>query len=156
MERLISHSDYEDLIDLPSVSDIEFRIKSRNHRAFLKQPLSIEMFVPCDENGNVLDEPDFMSGNYDDNGYGDFDKYQYKKDLKEHQQAKENCLFEEFECKKEIFIHNTEHFFIELNGIKVFWNFNNKWELRKKFNTIEDLVKYKPKLTATALKQIGL
>ena len=49
MKNLMSHSDYEDSIDLPSVSDIEFRIKSRKHRQFIKQPLELWFFVPCDE-----------------------------------------------------------------------------------------------------------
>ena len=31
--------------------------KIRNYARFLKQPLKLEMFVPCDEDGNVLGEP---------------------------------------------------------------------------------------------------
>lgn len=28
-----------------------------NYATFLKQPLKLEMFVPCDDNGNILEEP---------------------------------------------------------------------------------------------------
>ena len=35
---------------------------------FLKQPLKLEMFIPCDENGNVLEEPN----------QSDFDEYSHE------------------------------------------------------------------------------
>ncbi len=65
-----------------------------NYANFLKQPLKLEMFVPCDNEGNVLEEPDFFSGDYDDNGFGDVDKFKYKNDIQEYNQAKEKILFE--------------------------------------------------------------
>lgn len=36
---------------------------------------------------NPFEKPDFMDGSYDNNGFGDVDKRQYKKDLKEWQEA---------------------------------------------------------------------
>jgi len=138
MERLMSHSDYEDSIDLPSVSDIEFRIKSRNHRVFLKQPLSIGMFVPCDLDGNVLmsidDKEQYFRDCYDGGWWNQFVDYKVL-----YQQAKERCLFEgNFDTRSEgnpfVRLNNLE---FHLNGL-----------------TIERLVGFNLKLTATALKKL--
>lgn len=52
-----------------------------NYANFLKQPLELGMFVPCDEDGNILEEPDC---NLDIRMV----------EMKEYQQAKERCLFE--------------------------------------------------------------
>lgn len=45
---------------------------------FIKQPLTLSMFVPCDSDGNVLEEPN-----------------EYKSE--QYQQAKERIIFEGFE-----------------------------------------------------------
>ena len=64
--------------------------KIRNYANFLKQPLKLEMFVPCDEDGDILDEPENyelrlpnMMTEYND------EVYRYK-------QAKSKVLFEGF------------------------------------------------------------
>ena len=66
---------------------------------FLKQPLKLEMFVPCDEDGNVLEEPinyktwaelHFNNGKKEKGTYGFLEHEKY-------QQAKEKVLFEDFE-----------------------------------------------------------
>jgi len=150
MEILISHSDYEDSIDLPSVPDIEFRIKSRNHRAFLKQPLSIEMFVPCklvDGVWVVMEEPEYYLLW---KKYGEFSQYgrAIVSESVEYSKAKERCLFDGFELSVE-----KEAIISDENTIRI--HENNTFSLNgKQVFIIEDLVKYKPKLTATALKQI--
>lgn len=105
-----------------------------NYAKFLKQPLELWMFVPCDENGNVLEEP-YNDGN-GDNYFGAL--------LDEYQQAKERCLFEGFECQKqgkEILVT------FDKNPVWVSWN-NSK--------IIENLVYLKPQLTQIAIKQLGL
>lgn len=63
---------------------------SINYANFLKQPLKLEMFVPCDEDGDILDEPEDyelrlpnMMTEYND------EVYRYK-------QAKSKVLFEGF------------------------------------------------------------
>lgn len=50
---------------------------------FLKQPLKLEMFVPCDDKGNVLENPICQV------------------ELEQYRKAKEKVLFEGFECIKE-------------------------------------------------------
>lgn len=63
----------------------------------LKTPLKLGMFVPCDEKGNVLEEPDLNNTKYDINiseVETDIDYQLYDYDNLEYQQAKEKCLFE--------------------------------------------------------------
>lgn len=92
--------------------------KIRKYANFLKQPLELGMFVPCDEDGNVLEEPICQ---------------EYALYNKKYQKSKERCLFEGFTEQEASYI-------ISCSDNKI----------------IEDLVTYKPKLTPTAQKQIGL
>ena len=59
----------------------------KKYAKFLKQEIKLEMFVPCDEDGNVLGEP-YNDGN-GDNYFGVL--------LDEYQKAKEKVLFEGFD-----------------------------------------------------------
>lgn len=122
-----------------------------NYAKFLKQPLELWMFVPCGEDGNVLDaEPCSLGMFAKDNPF--FDVYLESKNIWD--KAKEKCLFEGFVITEESFIHDLPHFYIEIDGIKMMWNFNNKWVFYKGFKTIEDLVKYDLQLTQKAIKKI--
>ena len=115
---------------------------SINYANFLKQPLNLGMFVPCDEDGEILDEPrDYeqrlpnMMTEYND------EIYRYK-------QAKEKVLFEGFEFRR-----NGGVNFLTINeDIFAFHDFNIKF----KDLTIEFLVQYNLQLTESAIKQIGL
>ena len=102
--------------------------RTYNYAMFLKQPLELWMFIPCDEEGNVLEEKSIFNTTDEDYIFNsdDFDKYQ---------QAKERCLFEGFE-----FIESLKLINCNLN----------------EFKKIEDLVKYDLQLTKTAIKQLGL
>ena len=54
--KLISLSDYVlQLWDDKLMSEIG--IRAINYAKFLKQPLKLEMFVPCDDEGNILKAP---------------------------------------------------------------------------------------------------
>lgn len=61
-----------------------FEENAFNYAQFLKQPLELWMFVPCDEDGNVLEEPSLLDERY----------YLL---LMAYEQAKERCLFEKSE-----------------------------------------------------------
>ena len=73
------------------------------YATFLRQPLKLEMFVPCDEKGNVLEEPQMrpvkISFDEEDMDYDAQELYDYIK-------AKEKVLFEgfkpyeDYECAK--------------------------------------------------------
>ena len=103
-----------------------------NYAQFLKQSLKLEMFVPCDEDGNVLEEP---------TNYEVWEEI-YLKDkssiigFKEHEsyfEAKEKVLFEGLKDIVVIEIHISR---------------NRTIEYLSKFSTIY--------LTQNAIKQIGL
>jgi hypothetical protein len=135
MKKLISMTDF--VLEQDTNWSYKNTIVSiRDYANFLKQPLELWMFVPCDEDGNVLEEPK-------DEGQT---LVRLEKDFKEYQQAKERCLFEGFELKgeNELFYNLTHDL-----CYSVFLSKNNK-------RTMQDLINSDFKLTPTALKQIGL
>ena len=124
-------------------------LKITNYDKFLKQPLELWMFIACDEDGNVLEEPLHIEL-YEGDAYDlDHEKYQ---------QAKERCLFEGFK------VQNTKYWIDFYGGIRVYIPskdlgnmvsvvFRESEPINK---TIEYLVKYNLQLTQTAIKQLGL
>lgn len=70
-----------------------------NYANFLKQPLKLEMFVPCDEEGNVLEEPDKEF---------ELSYWDCSTKISKYQQAKEKVLFEGFRVSKAKLFINSE------------------------------------------------
>lgn len=89
------------------------------YATFLKQPLTLGMFVPCDENGNVFE--------YSEN---DFDI--------SYQKAKEKVIFEGCKAEKE-----ANSYIITDSKNSVVWV---SWNTSK---TIEDLIPYNLTLCKT-------
>lgn len=133
--KLISMTDFVLEEGNPSNTDEQFTNKVMAYANFIKQPLELWMFVPCDEDGNVLEE----SGMFKLLGDIDGDLEQQK-----HQQAKERCLFEGFECQKQ-----GKEILVTFDKNPVWVNWNNS-------KIIENLVYLKPQLTQTTIKQLGL
>jgi hypothetical protein len=164
--KLISMTDYVlDIVQTPNVNEAicwkqtENRLnKIYKYSLFLKQPLELWMFVPCDENGNVLETPnpiaiaEKISKNL-------FNPIYDNDEVEQYQQAKERCLFEGFEWSVAQFCDEP---MIELEDKKGNYllfdcedkNFQDGNELF--FNTIESLTKYDLQLTQTAIKQLGI
>ena len=108
-----------------------------NYANFLKQPLKLGFFVPCDENGNVLDPSDVFKSCEKGFLYG---------------KAKEKVLFEGFEYVK--FINDGE-----LSPYHRLVKNDEYFNVRFLDRNIEDLLtefEYGIELTPTAIKQIGL
>ena len=102
-----------------------------NYANFLRKPLELWMFVPCDEEGNVIPET-----------------YNNEQDViiqhLEYAEAKERCLFDGFESAEK---HQKQNYF----------EFENDFGQDVRIYTVEDLVHQDlVTLTPTALKQIGL
>lgn len=114
-------------------NELEKYRRINQYANFLKQPLKLEMFVPCDDDGNVLDE----TKNYNfwikksTNIVYDLDLIKYEK----YQKAKEKVLFEGFEGKAET---DSSWIFKYKNNYPIFVS---------KKGTIEDLVKYNLEIT---------
>ena len=125
---------------------------------FLKQPLKLEMFVPCDEGGNVLKEPIF----HEPNNENEIGNYQILID--EYYEAKAKVLFEEFNLNQKdfsklesIFCLTKECFQITFfTKEKGCFMDNLKTNKTYEIKTIEDLIQFELELTESALKQIGL
>lgn len=106
-------------------------IQIRDYANFLKQPLKLEMFVPCDEDGNVLEypidiyyKPDF--------GCQKYPKECYEEDLMKYEQAKEKVLFEGFDLS------------------------TAKYHCDRNDRTIEYFTSFEVELIPNAIKQLGL
>jgi hypothetical protein len=106
------------------------KITSR-YAYFLKQPLKLEMFVPCDDDEIIIER------HYQ---YFDNEK-EHENYIKEIEEAKEKVLFEGFRFQNEGYV---------TNGI---FKFDEEYLENK---TIEDLIKYDLELTKSAIKKIGL
>lgn len=104
---------------------------------FLSQPLTLYMFVPCDDEGNVLEEPKITQIAKFQTPTKSFEDYQ-----RIYNEAKSKVLFEGFKMcdrgDKTCIMTDSFH----LN------------EFMWKNKTIETLVRYELTLSATALKQI--
>ena len=111
-----------------------------NYAKFLKQPLKLEMFVPCDDSGNVLEEPT----NYEKRLSNMMTEY--NDEVYTYNQAKERVLFKGFEHYLFMQADNVQH-----NKSRKCFSFPN-------YNgvIIEDLISLEVELTPTAIKQIGL
>ena len=128
---------------------VDYMGKVMNYAQFLKQTLNLGMFVPCDEDGDILDEPEDyelrltnMMTEYNDEVY-------------RHKQAKEKVLFEGFELVR--FIKKENPCYVVSNGENEvtfhigLYNFSKGVRFA---NTIEDLIHIQPILTESAIKQI--
>ena len=116
--------------------ELEKLDKIRNYANFLKQPLELWMFVPCDENDKIMIEPnDYMA----DKGY-----------FKKYQQAKERCLFKGFEWSVAQFCDEPMIELEDKNGNYLLFDNEDK-NFQSEFDsiesTIEDLVKYNLPIT---------
>ena len=107
------------------------------YATFLKQPLKLGMFVPCDEKGNVLE---------DITGQGMIPYYVEK--VHSFLTAKQKVLFKEFSIEEQ----ESNNFSIrdENNILNVMWKFENEnWTPAKGIKTIEDLVFFNLELSDT-------
>jgi hypothetical protein len=140
--KLISMTDFVlQVVQTPNVNEAicweqtEARLqKIYQYSLFLKQPLKLEMFVPCDEDGDVLEEPI--------ESIGGVELY-----AETYQKAKKKVLFDGFK------LIGVRH--VRSGEIVIGLGYKNGIH-----QTIEDLVMYhKYKyliLTESAIKQLGL
>ena len=101
-----------------------------NYATFLKLPLKLEMFVPCDEDGNVLEEPIF----HEPNNENEIGNYQILSD--EYCEARAKVLFENIPISQAKWLVNSFSTIESLSDIS---------------NTITPIY-----LNNNAIKQIGL
>lgn len=139
MKNLTSISEHSDYLEKTFTFDTIKWDLHLKRLEFGKQPLSIWMFVPCDEDGNVLDAEPCSLGMFA-KGNPFFDVYLESKN--KWDKAIERCIFNGCEFDNIDIIINSS---IRLNTLDNF-----------KHLTIESLVYARPELTPTALKTLGL
>ena len=103
----------------PNNSDFRqrFVVKVLNYANFLKQPLTLGMFVPCDDDGNVLEFKE---------RHNCINEIEFDQKLLDFQDAKSKILFNGFSYINEVLINNKNHCSI------------NKYDLNKLY--IESLI----------------
>lgn len=149
--KLISMTDFVLEQGNPSNTDSQFADKVMGYANFIKKPLKLEMFVPCDEDGYVLEEP------IDSIGGVELYSERYK-------QAKEKVLFEGFE-----FFDNHKNCLNNMLGDYGIFKYGDGFGITthqkgKGYHsyfctiTIEDLIRIEKgiSLTPNAIKQLGL
>lgn len=122
--RLISMTDF---VLNQDITDIKQRDSIVKYANFLKQPLKLEMFFPCDEDGNILNNP--FASDKDAGSEKEFKQIQYNN-------SKEKVLFENIPIAQAKWLVNTFSTIESLSDI---------------INTITPIY-----LTESAIKQIGL
>ncbi|MDM1073668.1 hypothetical protein HX001_14355 [Empedobacter brevis] len=128
-----------------------------NYAQFLKQPLTLGKFVPCDEEGNVWKFPPTQ----EEWEWCEKDSTEAEQSFKQkefyYQQAKERVLFEGFEIKVSNITNNLQNDFLIISETNEIIGHENKdqWFFNP-YKKVEDLINYDLTLTQTAIKQIGL
>src|SRR5690606_26974580 len=145
MKTLISMTDFvleqDKLVRRKLINPYQFTMIITDYASFLKQPLKLEMFVPCDDDGNVLEEPCSI-------GVGN--EFYYERVLDQYEQSKEKVLFEGFHSigDKEIELLNSDNW---ISFTEKSIDFTNEFGNETQIYRIEDLIELELKLTPTAL-----
>lgn len=145
--KLVSMVDYVKRKHISVIKEVitekQFVNQVTNYANFLNRPLEISMFVPCDEEGNVLEQP---SNNWSyPMGSLNSDNKQRGKDLRKYNEAKERVLFKGFK-------------YFDNEGAYYTTNYDScflyHYELNNEEITIEDLITNNLTLTESAIKQL--
>lgn len=113
-----------------------------NYATFLKQPLELWMFVPVDEDGDIIEEPSDLTYRLMNENNHTASRWM----VTQYQQAKERVLFDGFQIRREKrtnFIL-TEGYEIETHMLPIL-----KMTIEDLANDLGDI-----ELTPTAIKQI--
>lgn len=112
---------------------------------FLKQKLTLGMFVPCDSEGNVLKKKEPKDFGYNEESTTSKSWKAYEKYDLEYQQAQERVLF------KGNWKHSRDDRYINMN-----WVESEKLQVipLHSVKTIEDLIQYNIKITPNSIKQL--
>lgn len=142
-----SHEGYADLQTLKLM---------KNYANFLKKPLRLGMFVPVDQQGNVLKEPkNYTSWKaLEHNSKGETNDITLFKEYRIYQAAEQQCLFKDFKVDyngySRVRIVATYNTSIELSFNKNDLSFSS-------FQDVESLTSFDEiYLTRTALRMIGI
>jgi hypothetical protein len=143
MKKLISMTDFvlenENMVKQTESEMSKDLFKLAQYAHFLKQPLKLEMFVPCDECGDFLDEPQMYERKL---GFGEVD-YEYdEREVQQYQQALSKVIFEGFEViqkNQELVVVSNKKNGLQICFTKTVISCNAS---PLNLETLEDLVKF--------------
>ena len=145
---VLEQKEYIKEVDKLSFFEIQIKInefydKVVHHTTQMKRPLEKGMFIVCDDEGNVLEEP--KESNYN---LGDIHAGYFKLDVDKYQQAKERILFKGFYSTDENTVSNGEIKIIFGNLITLIIHGDNGYGgISKSDMIIEDIVNYNLTIT---------
>lgn len=145
--KLVSMTDFVIAQWDKDITREDFSQRMIKYATFLKQLLKLEMFIPCDEQGNVLEIPTGWGSTYDpENPMPD----ELLADYMEYKEAKEKVLFEGFK-----FIETTAKYHLLEHDSGENYHVNN---IPPFDEILEDFVNddFKLTLTLSAIKQLGI
>lgn len=160
--KLISMTDFVFKMTSDKITQTDCINNIIDYARFLSQPLKLEMFVPCDEDGNVLE----VSEHYEEFARLNFTNEEIPIERRtlnyflceEYQKAKERCLFEGFKHRilydDDIVMNHDLQINLKTFSINLFTDGGVLSTFSG--NKIEYLVELGVTLTPTAIKQIGL
>lgn len=159
--KLISIPDHSDYIDTLDISKAEKWDLHCLRKGFGKQPLTLGMFVPCDEEGNVLIEPMVVCADGAEcsckigNEHCPAPPEHQSEKYRQYQAAKDRVLFEGCSLDLQQLIWDDGSSLGKLIG--VYPNVQGEFNPMR-LPTVEHLLNEEIhlELTPTALKQIGL
>lgn len=139
-----------ELNKLDKISVFDFALRVKNYAQFLKKPLTLGMFVPCDDKGNVLEEPKTCCSGRECGCMGMPYNYSSNEELDDYLEAEKSVLFEGWKIIHQDKIRIT----IECDCFQLDWAiaYNSFYHYAK----IENLSHLNFELTETAIKQIGI
>ena len=152
--KLTSMTDY--ILEHPATFDYEFLCsKHFDYAEFLKRPLELGMFVPCDENGKPYPSLEYCKGSLNDTMYS---AIQWKNFIEiDYPKAQEKVLFKNVEL---IYADRTsasqepmsESFSLRIDGKQIsYWKSKPKYWIGFEDKTIEDLTTLNLELTGNHL-----
>ncbi len=148
--KLISMTDFvlEQVRKMESKEMAYFKIF--NYAQFLKQPLTLGMFIPCDEEGNIMEDLKYCCDGHHCGCMGMPINVCSKKDIDNYYKAKERVLFEGWKIIHQDKVRIT----IECDCLQLDWSVDyNSFTFYK---SIEELSHLNFELTEASIKQIGL
>lgn len=126
-----------------------------NYDDFLQQPLTLGMFLLCDLEGNVLQEPKCDC-------YTEYDREGCPDKCWRFINSKECVLFKKVKLTEDKY-KDTKRKFWYIDKLRIahelkFYSGENQFtfDVLREHETIEDLVKYNLELTDSAIKQLGI
>ena len=146
--HLISTTNFVKLVmegkDVARLDDADSRLfRISNYANFISQKLTLSMFIACDDEDNVLEEPEYHPE------YG----YSCLSDANMYTQAQSKILFKDYRIIDTI----REEIHLSYNGLKYNYDSDTWHKDYKEIYTIEDLMgEVRLELTETALKNIWL